>query len=106
MHIGKMRLVPDFRVRRRRVGDQVSLLYGHTKLDVDPVADRVWLGCDAQQSVAEIVAAVADSGLCEASEALTLVLAVVAHLESEGLLLREDAVEPARGPQGSGGKSA
>lgn len=76
----------DPRVQRRRYGRAPYLVLHHRWVELDDVADTVWLGCHKRQTVEEIVLSVSESIPCPLHEALAATVAILEFLRENGFV--------------------
>jgi hypothetical protein len=79
----------DPRAQRRRYGDVPWLVLHHQWVQLDEVADAIWLGCQAGWTVEEIVLSLTAAVRCPMNEALAATVAVLEFMRTNGFISYE-----------------
>ena len=82
----------DFRVRRRRSGDQLKLIRDNYIYEIDAGTDLIWQLCDGESTIAHIAARLANAGQWTQKHAQQIVTEVVSFFESSDLITWKDSV--------------
>ncbi len=76
----------DYRVRRRKYGDE-RLLIRHTKyIRIDEVTDCVWLACERDCTVEQIINSVANTYQIPSDQAITATMLRLERLRALGFV--------------------
>jgi len=79
----------DPRAQRRRYGDVPWLVLRHHWIELDEIADAIWIGCQAGRTVEEIVLSLAAAVPCPMNEAVAATVAVLEFLRTNGFVSYE-----------------
>ena len=93
----------DYRVRRRRFGDAAVLVYNTRVARIDDFADAVWLACERDWTIGQIVRHVAERQGIPLPEALSAVVLALERFRALGFLSYDDDSGAVRGGAPPGG---
>ena len=90
----------DYRVRRRRFGDTAVLIHNTRVAKVDEFADCVWLACERDWTIGQIVRHVAERQGLPLPEALSAAVLALERFRDLGFLSYDEAPVDPRPAQG------